>query len=326
MNRVARDHEAAFTQVGSERWFSVHIHDEGGTRDALLTIVPAVLQDLHHDGSVDSFFFVRYKDERGPHVRLRLRLLGATADTCWERITAAAGERFPVVRSPYDPEIERYGGLAALPHSLAFFTISSAHALVFEREFGGLPRSRQLPLTLCVLLWQAWGLATDESDFRALLGYYGIGQELHPEMVHLAEETFRRSRETLTGLVHRELLRLTAAPDDADEEPASLASAVSLVTGARALSGALGDLAPRARWSVVSSQMHMAANRLGLTNPQETLSAGILTRAAAAVAASDTELWRRVGGALQRRSKVTAGAAALLSQVRSHLAALLQPA
>jgi thiopeptide-type bacteriocin biosynthesis protein len=326
MAQAEHDEAAAITRVGAERWFSVHIHDEAGTRDALLTVVPAVLHHLHHEGSIDSFFFVRYRDERGPHVRLRLRLLAATADTCWECIHSAAGGRFAVARAPYEPEVERYGGCEALPHSLSFFAISSAHALVFEREFGGLPRSRQLPLTLCVLLWQAWGLAADESDFRALLGYYTLGQELFPEMAKLAEETFQRSGEKLTGLIHRELLRLTAAPHDADEELPILASAGSLVTAARALSDAVGDLAPQARWSVVSSQMHMAANRLGLTNLQETFTAGVLTRAAAAVAVSDAALWGRLGGALERRRNAAAGAAALWSQVRSHLAALLETA
>jgi thiopeptide-type bacteriocin biosynthesis protein len=321
------EEEEGITRVGLERWLSVHIYDETGTREVLLEVVPAVLQRLHQEGGVDSFFFVRYRDERGPHVRLRLRLLTESAQPCWKQILATAGERFPVLRSPFELEVERYGGNDALPHSLAFFAISSAHALAFEREFGGLPRSRQMTLALCVLLWQAWGFAKSEGELRALLGYYALGQERYPAMVTLAEESFGRSGGKLTELVSSELQRLIALGPMENGLP-SLASANSFVTATRALSVAIGDLDPEVRWSVGSSQMHMTANRLGLTNQQETYAAQILARATSAIASSDGALWYQVPGALERPSNTeeepAAGATALRNLVRSHLAALLQ--
>ncbi len=256
MERIPEGHDGGITMVGPERWFSVHLYDETGTRNVLLEVVPAVIQQLYQDGSIDSFFFVRYWDERGPHVRLRLRLLAATAQACWERIRAAAGERFPVALSPYELEVERYGGSDALPHSLSFFAVSSAHALAFEHEFGDLTRSRQMTLALCVLLWQAWGFARNESEFTSLLSYYELGSTTHPEMIALAEETFRRSGRNLTELVSQELHRLITLEDETEEQ-VSLASASSLVTATRALSMAVGRA--RARGSLerrVESDAH----------------------------------------------------------------------
>jgi thiopeptide-type bacteriocin biosynthesis protein len=326
MGSIDENCEASLAMVGSERWLSVHLYHEKGDREVLLEVVPAVVRRLHRDGSIDSFFFVRYLDERGHHVRLRLRLLAA-AQPCWDWILATAGERFQAVPTPFELELERYGGQDPLLHSLSFFAVSSAHALVFEREFGGLSRSRQMTLALCFLLWQAWGFAENETEFRALLGYYALGLELHPEMVTFAEETFRRSAGKLTELVRQELQRLLALADSAE---VSLASASSLVAATRALSAALGDLDAEARWRVAASQMHMTANRLGLLNPQETFTSQVLYHTMDEIAASDTALWQRVRDAMERPTLTpgerTTGAAALRSLVRSHLAALQPPA
>lgn len=318
------------TRVGPDRWFSVHVYDQEGVRGALLEVVLPATRQLYQEGGIDSFFFVRYKDDRGHHVRLRLCLRKAAAHTCLERILALAGERFPVTCSSYELETERYGGDGALPHSLSFFAVSSTHALAFEREFGHLSRSRQITLTLCFLLWQAWGFAGDKDELMNLISYYELGVTKYPEMVKLAEETFRRSGKGLTELIGQELQRLIAL-DEEGGELVSLASAGSLVAASRALSTAVGDLEPEARWSVGSSQMHMTANRLGLTNPQETYASQILCHAMSEIAASDPTLWRQVVDGLGRRAGTGGGPAAradaLQGSVRDHLAALLpQPA
>lgn len=326
MDQLEPEREEGVTRAGSERWLSVHLYDPAGTRDALLEGVPAVLRGLYQRGDVDSFFFVRYQDEQGPHVRLRLRLLRA-AQPCWEWILATVGERFPSVRSPYEWEVDRYGGEEALPYSLAFFTVSSAHALAFEHEFGGLPNSRRMTLALCVLLWQAWGFAESEQELRALLGYYSLGKDLYPEMMKLAEDMFRRSGEKLVELVGRELQRL-ATLGDSRKEPVSLSSAGSLVAAARALSEAIRDLNPAPRWSVGTSQMHMTANRLGLTNPQETYTSEILCRTAEEIASSNLMLWRQVQEAFARRpdtvEESAAGALSLRDLAQRHVLAVLE--
>ncbi len=321
------------TPICGAPWTAFHLYaaDGAGLPEVLLQVVLPAVGSFLADREIDSFFFIRYADEEGPHVRLRLRVPGGggSAHACRRRLEALAGSAARVAAHSFEPETERYGGEAALPWSLAFFAVSSANALAFEQQFGDRPRGRRLTLSLCVLLWQAWGLARSRSELCALLDYYAVGPQQHPEAAALAEAGFHSGRADLSGLLGGELERLLALGRGDPASPPALTSAAAMALAARAFDACLDDLPAAARWSTLSSQMHMTANRLGLVNAEETYVTRLLGSALGRIESASPELWQRVEAALTRRRPAPRGpaarprrapAAALEKAVRRHLA------
>ncbi len=118
----------------------------GRAIDRLLThVVAPLVQRLFAAREIRRFFFVRYADAGGPHLRLRLDL---AADSCAglveERLRGAVEDfygvenatgrasalRRPEVRAvDYVPELERYGGRHAIVAAEDLFFLSSRIAL-----------------------------------------------------------------------------------------------------------------------------------------------------------------------------------------------------
>ena len=77
-------------------------------------------------------FFVRYDDEKGPHIRLRLRgeaeWLQETLEEAVEGWFAERGERIVV---PYEPEVARFGGPDVMTWTEEYFHVSTR--VVLER-------------------------------------------------------------------------------------------------------------------------------------------------------------------------------------------------
>ncbi len=77
-------------------------------------------------------FFVRYDDEKGPHIRLRLRgeaeWLKETLEPALEGWFAERGERIAV---PYEPEVARFGGEDTMVWAEEYFHVSTR--VVLER-------------------------------------------------------------------------------------------------------------------------------------------------------------------------------------------------
>lgn len=71
-------------------------------------------------------FFIRYDDERGPHIRLRLRgESGWLQDTIRPALEERFSERGERLEVPYQPEPERFGGEEALAWAEEHFHVST---------------------------------------------------------------------------------------------------------------------------------------------------------------------------------------------------------
>lgn len=268
---------------------------------------PAVAA-LLQEGLIDRFFFLRY-DLGGPHIRLRLRLRtetdpGARVEKCVEKAAASFFSHRPAPRaipidtirqrnrailaedpserddavhpdrsvrwSGWEPESDRYGGPALLPASLDFFAVSSARALALLTGQSGLPRSQRLPGQLRLLAAQAWGMAGGAAELESLLTWAlpPPGHPLEP-LVARGDQAFEKSRDGLAAL-----LRSVAGE----------ASAEMLYSeAARRLRQEIAVAPPDVRMRILKSQMHMTANRLGLSNPEEVHASRLLQRAAEAL-------------------------------------------
>ncbi|MFI9007966.1 thiopeptide-type bacteriocin biosynthesis protein [Actinosynnema sp. NPDC053489] len=243
-------------------WTSVHVRLSWSVEDvdAFITDVLAPeLDGLRAAGHVGDWFYLRYW-ETGPHLRVRAR--GATVDLVGRLrgLVAAAGH--PVVPSddplphgdvretPYEPEVERYGGPGSLPAAEAVFCRSTEVAVAVLRSAGAkftaaveLAMATTLALGMDRVEAASWlrSLATAWRQAREPVAPPGLGSHLAAHRVHAARADRLAARWDRLGT------RATGAVAYWAEQVRSV------------------DL-PRHVWA---SQFHMLCNRLGLTPEEE---------------------------------------------------------
>jgi thiopeptide-type bacteriocin biosynthesis protein len=66
--------------ITGEEWLYLKIYAGLGFQDKLLlNEIPDIAEGLYTDKIIDKFFFVRYTDRDGPHLRLRFHILDTSA-------------------------------------------------------------------------------------------------------------------------------------------------------------------------------------------------------------------------------------------------------
>lgn len=305
-------------------WRSYHLFYHGDLDRAVRLFVQPTVATLLDDGSIDSFYFVRY-GLGGPHLRLRIRPVpdrALDADAVVERVATEFLDRWPSTepleteelqrrqrifladsreedvrtypdnslrKFPVRFELERYGGPELFPASLDVFALSSVAALDFLAGNEAEPRPRLLARQLRLLIRQAWGFSSDGAFFLDLVRYPILtwGEAMHG-IVKRGDEAYGRNQQRFQDLIRVELENL-ARPAEGAHEPSR--SSMLLSEGARLLAATLETADPTLRLRVSTAQLHMTANRLGLQNSYETYLGRLLVRAAEDLKASDPPRW-----------------------------------
>jgi hypothetical protein len=328
-------------------WRAFHFY-YAEDRDRLLReSIRPLITALIARGDIDSFFFIRF-GLGGEHVRLRLRVTPGHESAVRGAVAQAAAGFFarrPSTRRATDdqirarnrlilandpgetddgiypdntlherdfhPETERYGGAPLLGHSLDFFALSSVHALHFLAEHGDAPRARQLPVILRLLFCQAWGQAWDGDSLLAILAYAEAywGRSMGP-VLERGDHLFAERPALYCQILRREHEAFLARHTG----PAR----PSLAEAAACLARALRTAGPAERRSIGMSQLHMTANRLGLSNAEECYLGRLLWRAAEA---SGRDMpWSRLGASPEQAPLPAEDLRALLPRALATLA------
>ncbi|GAA3137951.1 lantibiotic dehydratase [Planomonospora alba] len=126
--------------LGGE-WLYLKLHGSARTQDDLLRDHIPELVDLARRHGADAWFFIRYTDHGGHHLRLRLH--GARPEELWGAAAPAVGallrrwQQQGVLRghsvAEYDPETERYGGPVAQHSAEQVFQRDSEAAIELLR-------------------------------------------------------------------------------------------------------------------------------------------------------------------------------------------------
>jgi hypothetical protein len=305
-------------------WLAFHLHYHERQDQLLEELLRPLVASLVKRGEIDSFFFVRYL-LGGPHIRLRVRLCGdrqtvaAEVQGAAERFFAAFPSRatlpedkilavnreilkgdpterdeavYPdnfVRPAPFYPELERYGGPELLPESLAFFALSSCRVLQWLHDRAGDSGSR-LSFAFHLLALQAIGSARDGQELLSLVCYPVPSWDAAPALlVERGDEAFERQKESHVQALRR---RIEAIVDG------SLFGGELLAE--RTLEGGLREVGTRR--GILSSHLHMTANRIGLKNAEEIYLARLLWRTFSELASSEPELWGQLERSLGERA------------------------
>jgi hypothetical protein len=286
-----------------KRWISCHLYYHQDHDRPLHDFVGPLVASLVANHQIDAFFFVRY-GLGGPHIRLRLRALPGTTEQIMEEVQQSARHFLRVrpstcsldeqvirranehilsndphetddsvypdntlVFAPFRPEVARFGGQALLPFSLTFFTLSSVVSLISLFSHLDDRRSLRLAAVLQLLLYQALGFAADEAELRSLLNY-GVdswGQSA-PQLLENGDRVFQSQAAALLKLFTIAASALRSLLPS--EEPIAEAPSFLAVAAAR-LSAGIGKDNPSIRLRIGTSQLHLTATRLGLSNAEE---------------------------------------------------------
>jgi thiopeptide-type bacteriocin biosynthesis protein len=161
--------------VYAKLYVPVHAAD-----DLLVRNVSPLVEDLRRKLSVDRWFFVRYDDAMGFHVRLRLHSDSSNATALRESFLFAAEQWFRddritrYVLDTYDPEYERYGGVENLEATERFFTYDSDTCLALLKSLSYDDDARVAAAVESFLKW----LLTDRTLLeRALVVFEKTGRQ-----------------------------------------------------------------------------------------------------------------------------------------------------
>jgi thiopeptide-type bacteriocin biosynthesis protein len=287
--------EPRLAQVEGGLWGSWHLYkvDPDEYLGVVSSVIPPVVKKLSAALLVDRFFFLRYADEDGHHIRLRFRFrrecTNAADQVTWIVKRMVAENGLISVPRHFEPEVERYGGPGYLPLSLDFFCLSSMAALAWLGHHVDEPRSKQLPTLMGLLTNQAVASACSADELASLLDYFAGWKDKMGGVIQRGDRVFENRPEQFTSFLRRHFeATLTVSP-------------MPLVEGARALSLAVSGLRERVRQEILQSQMHMTANRLGLYKEEESYVTRILRRAFDDLCQKDFTYIRELNARLSRQ-------------------------
>lgn len=282
--------------LGGE-WLYLKLHGSARTQDDLLRDHLPELITLAREKGADGWFFIRYTDDSGHHLRLRLH--GDRPHELWGEAAPAVGEllhrwqREGLLRShslaQYDPECERYGGEATQRLAEQVFQYDSEAAvelLRLAKDPGNDYGIDELAVISCAALAHAFGppapgnpLVTEDcggDGATAWLSMTGARSDL-PAAFRSRSAYWRRLVDPYGGWpalsadpIGARVLAALAARDDAVRK---LADAVS-PSGGPPSDGTPRGGTPQGR--VVGSLLHMVCNRLfGGSGAREITALGI---------------------------------------------------
>ena len=282
------------------QWLSAHMYFrgdlfDGSCDDVLRSVVWPLVADLRASRMVGSSFFVRYADPER-HIRLRLLVesnsasgVVRTVEKAWKSPNTAgspASHRAHLKWIPYDPEIMRYGGPAAMPIVERLFDASSTLAeelLTPSVSEDRGPRLGRAVFATLVFLYRFLGdrarLVAFAQEHAPL---YLRGHLLGPDGQHRA--ALERAALEGANAQREQIARIVDALETGEDLPDPFVTFARAVSETKAgLTGLFdaGQLQLRgqtevADWAVASdtlsqSLVHMTYNRLGITRFEEAL-------------------------------------------------------
>lgn len=124
-------------------WLSVYLFVDRTKFEQVITeFVAPFIDQLERNKLLHGFFFIRYF-ENGPHIRLRIKSDATIIEKQIKQLLVQEIERFAMaapkaishyIYQPYEPEVERYGGIDSLPVAEEQFGASSKAVIAAIRS------------------------------------------------------------------------------------------------------------------------------------------------------------------------------------------------
>ncbi|GHH40777.1 lantibiotic dehydratase [Streptomyces candidus] len=256
--------------LGGE-WIYLKLHGAARLQDDLLRDHVPELVSLAEQKGADAWFFIRYTDEAGQHLRLRLH--GDGPERLWGSAAPALGalldrwQQQGLLRShslaQYDPESERYGGPATARLAERVFQYDSEAALALlalAKDPSNDHTVDSLAALSCAALAHAFGPPSPQNP----LGVGDFGDDAAAAWLSMTG-----SRRDLPAAFRTRAAHWRRIIDPYGGWPAldpaggrALAALGRRDSAVRRLAGAVREAGATPEGRVVGSLMHMVCNRL----------------------------------------------------------------
>lgn len=276
----------------------------GEAFDRCDALIVSLVPDLLRLEGIERWFFLRYVDQRGFHLRLRLRTGAARVSALSERATRVCQRALqqllslpPSDYSPmvpafgrisevppsatigieadrYEPEYEKFGGTRGMPIAEELFEASSRIALevLREEDRGTLSRKTIAP---CLMQAVADAFEADHAAFWEDYSFYWLGART-PVAHDAREQFFEKGR-----MLHAERVPIAPPshmlPVSAREIVEKWGHSVRSAAAAYARGSDPGDVTPDV---LVFNFAHLMNNRLGLYAMEEAYLGALLEQRA----------------------------------------------
>jgi thiopeptide-type bacteriocin biosynthesis protein len=264
-------------------WLSYHVYPQE-TQNVFLVraLQPFLAQNIWPERGARAFF-VRFADEKGEHVRVRLRgertWLQEKLMPAWEGAMEGRGELIVV---PYRPETERFGGEALLPWAEEHFHISTRVTLDLLSQdlysYGDAMHDnlkQLLIMAFCAGLSPektAWYFGQLQKQWLDLYFREEDGSPLLPKSQQDLNERFKTAYQPQKKAIQASLSDLWENLQD-DKFATAQPQWLRWFRGNQMVLPEFGADLDR----VMPSLLHLSANRLGILNPDEVFAAYILS-------------------------------------------------
>lgn len=262
-------------------WYSCHIYVENGIYDSefdwvILDFGKQLVDPLLKRRVIDYWFFARLVEGR-PHLRLRLHVSRpgiSPVEDVDHILQSCTDPRLRGYRwSVYEPELQRYGGPEAIGFNESFFATSSTVVQEILGDLQARQRTVRLGAAAVLMLQMSLAFTNTESQLAQIFEQYSssyFGDSKHSELRELANHAFKDGVSPLLSHLHsvyKEPLCLGAPFDEYYTAASMLKERCDKLDSRGQLYSDPGWNFPL--WSVVSSQMHMTNNRLGVSRDEE---------------------------------------------------------
>ena len=242
---------------GADGWIYFKLYGASTLQNEILTReLPELLQFL----TIQRFFFLRYSDKEGPHLRIRLQFSDMesafaqfTSLYRWLEQLEQRGIIYKVVFDTYERENNRYGGSELICSAEKIFCADSAYVISLLQNFRLTEEQDQRIVYLVGMLSMLAGLAETEEE---LYNFLNIANErtAFRQQFHKQQDDYMRITEQV----------VQGRPDEIDSRFEAVSSAYATrkncIAGFQEKMNALETLSNDKK-SIARSLTHMFCNR-----------------------------------------------------------------
>lgn len=203
---------------GADGWVYFKLYGASTLQNEILTReLPELLQSL----TIQRFFFLRYSDNDGPHLRIRIQFSGMesafaqfTSLYRWLEQLEKRGIIYKVIFDTYERENNRYGGVALIESTETLFCADSAYVISLLQNFRLTEEQDQRLVYLVGMLSMLAGLAETEEKLYDFLNIENERTAFRQQFHKQQDDYMRITEQVLQG-----------CPDEIDSRFAAVSSA-----------------------------------------------------------------------------------------------------
>ncbi|HEY1835587.1 MAG TPA: thiopeptide-type bacteriocin biosynthesis protein [Candidatus Saccharimonadales bacterium] len=266
-------------------WLSCYIYDDVSLDSLLAGKVRPLVDEVLQKGWAKQFFFIRYLDRKGKHVRLRFKGEQQIFESMLEPLLQKTFIEIRFVS--YRPEVARYGGHVGVVTAEQLFEASSAVVLSFLDEQHGVSYGKSLGFALQMNVGTAHALGMSKAEVINFFSQLAVGVDTAEAKCYFAEQ-----REALAPALINMWHRLDAGL--AFDKPWFNAYLKKVWETRKVIQRTYdtGELHPpvpthsyqaHPLWLIYASYMHMNNNRNGINFMNESYLAYVISKSLATI-------------------------------------------